>query len=167
MGSRPSLLDLAEELVLNILEQIDSQLALCNLARTCSRLQELTEPYIYSTVLIRTGSNAESLLESLLARPKRLSSILDLAIRYRHDSEQGIEVLCPVISKLRKLRRLHVEAPCCNDGHWSVGRGHRWESAGRIDIGELFETAVGLPPLIQPQGLGMLQSCKSGALTEV
>ncbi|KAK3079878.1 hypothetical protein LTS18_003696 [Coniosporium uncinatum] len=159
MGSLgPNLLDLAEELVLNVIEQINSQLALCNLARTCRRLQELTEPYIYSTVLVRTGKDAETLLESLFARPKRLSSILDLAIRYRHDREQGIEVLNPVISKIRKLKRLHVEAPCCNDEYWSAGRGHRWESAGRIDIGRLFEAAVGLPPLIQPQGLEMLQS---------
>jgi len=166
MGSLgPNLLDLAEELVLNVIEQINSQLALCNLARTCRRLQELTEPYIYSTVLVRTGKDAEILLESLFARPKRLSSMLDLAIRYRHDREQGIEVLNPVISKIRKLKRLHVEAPCCNDEYWSAGRGHRWESAGRIDIGRLFEAAVGLPPLIQPQGLEMLQSCMFEALS--
>jgi hypothetical protein len=41
------LLALADELILSIIEQIDSREDLNSLATTCSRLQDLTEPYIW------------------------------------------------------------------------------------------------------------------------
>ncbi|CAG8961311.1 hypothetical protein HYFRA_00013772 [Hymenoscyphus fraxineus] len=134
--------ELADELLLSIVDQIDDRVSLCNLARTCSKLQLLSEPFIYKSVLVLKGSLVKDVLKpSFTARPTRLSAIKDLAIRYRFDSEEGIEDLEPFLYHMDQLRNLIIEAPCCNDTPWAFG-DRNWESQGRVDYGKLFEASL-------------------------
>ncbi|KAF1992015.1 hypothetical protein K402DRAFT_399947 [Aulographum hederae CBS 113979] len=139
------LFDLAEELILAIIEQIDSSDALCALARTSPRLQSLTEPYIYSDIFIRTGDETRNLSNLFTKRIERAWAVQNLTVRYVVDDENGMEVLNVWIQHMRKLRTLFIETPCCNDTFWHV-EGNPWESAGRIDFVRLFQLAV-TPPI--------------------
>jgi hypothetical protein len=147
--------DLADELLLCIVEQIDSRQALHNLAATCSRFQALAEPFIWRSLLIVKGSNVPGLAHALNSRPERISSVWDLAVRYNEEDEDGIELLNPLIPKMEKLRDLTIESPCPNN----YGRGLRLfpDNFTRIDYTKVFTDAVSG---MQPSPLPMLQSRK-------
>jgi hypothetical protein len=80
------LLLLADELLLSIVEQIDSQEALHNLAATCSRLRNFAEPKIWRSVLVTRGEHAEQVAQAMDS-PIRIDAIHELAIRYDHHHE--------------------------------------------------------------------------------
>lgn len=109
------LFSLADELILSIIEQIDSHHALCSLAATCSRLQSLTEPFIWRSLLVLTGSHVGKLVQAFDQRPERLSSIQELAIQYDQKDEEGIEKINPCLRQMVKLRHLTIESPCPNN----------------------------------------------------
>ncbi|KAF2871656.1 hypothetical protein BDV95DRAFT_521073 [Massariosphaeria phaeospora] len=150
------LLSLVDELLLGIIDQIDTHETLCCLARTCSRLQNLTEPYIWRHLLVRRGSNARQVATALDNKTERTSFVQDLSIRYafKDEDEDGIEKLGPLIRFMDKLRHLRIESPCPNNvDHRGGGVFHNWT---KIDYTSLFEATVhpqGLPP-----ALPMLQS---------
>ncbi|KAF2423504.1 hypothetical protein EJ08DRAFT_701153 [Tothia fuscella] len=110
-----SLLSLADELLLGIIDQIDNKLDLSNICLTCSRFQGLAEPFLYRDVLVRTGKQAVNLSHSLRKRTERASSIRSLQIRYLQDDVAGIAVLNPDLRMMSRLREFTVESPCCND----------------------------------------------------
>jgi len=151
------LLDLADELLLSIIEQVEKPKDLCNFALTCLRIQALVEPFIYRSILIRTGDQAVNLVCSTKARPVRASAIQTLEIRYVFTAEHNIEALDLVLMDLRNLRHLTIESPCLNNGPWRNG-SQPWESKCRIDYCTLFEAAsLKLPPSA-PRTIPLLQS---------
>lgn len=154
------LLNLADELLLAIVDQIDDGRTLCNLARTCSKFQMLSEPHIYKSILILNGTLAKDILaKGFTKRRARLSAVQDLAIRYHYTMEEGIEELEPLLYFMTQLRHLLIEAPCCNDTPWS---GHQsWDSYGRIDYGKLFEASLSIDSSIRPRPLAHLESRES------
>ena len=158
--STMQLQSLADELLLAIVDQIDDRATLCNLARTCSKFQLLSEPHIYKSLLVLDGSMVQDVLARAFAtRPARLSSIQDLAVRYRLTEEEGIEELEPFLFRMAHLRHLVIEAPCCNDTPWA--HDQPWESYGRIDYGKLFEAFLSANASTTPQPLAHLESRES------
>jgi hypothetical protein len=151
------LLALVDELVLAIIDQIDSKETLCNLSSTCSRFQGLTEPYIWRSLLVTNGSHARRVAASLDSRETRPSHVHELSIRYPDDKKEGIEELNHFIGLMEKLRHLTIESPCPNNSEWM--RNTYFDGFTKIDYRALLEAAIypvaGLPP-----ALSMLQSRK-------
>ncbi|KAF2649042.1 hypothetical protein K491DRAFT_783606 [Lophiostoma macrostomum CBS 122681] len=145
--------DLADELLLCIIEQIDSRQTLHNLAATCSRFQSLTEPFIWRSLLIVNGSDVPGLAHALNSRLERISSVWDLAVRYNEKDEDGIELLNSLIPKMEKLRGLTIESPCPNN--YGRGVGSFPNNFTRINYTRMFTDAVSG---VQPSPLPMLQS---------
>jgi hypothetical protein len=68
-GIECRLLALADELLIEVAEHVETQHDLCNLALACSRLQAHAEPALYKSILIRKGSTALQLFDAILRRP--------------------------------------------------------------------------------------------------
>jgi hypothetical protein len=155
-GSRSfSLLYLADELLLNIIEHVNSRTALQTLACTCSKLQSLTEPFIWTSLLVLSGSHAFQIAKSLRSRESRASGIRSLQVRYAQELANGIEALNPEMKKMSQLRELHVESSCPNN---AGELGLNW-GEGRIKIAEFFEFAMQRMPGQNPRVQVPLQTC--------
>lgn len=156
-SQQSGLLSLVDEILLTIIDHIDSRETLYNLAATCSHLQGLTEPYIWRSLLVTKGDHARDIARALDSREERVSSIHELSIRYPDERRNGIEKLNHFIGMMDKLRHLTIESPCPNNTEWS--RGTYFDGWTRIDYRSLLEAAVypraGLSP-----ALPMLQSSK-------
>lgn len=159
LPARSRLTSLADELILRIVECIDDVDSLRNAALTCSFLNNLIEPYIYQSILIRSSKDAENLLNSLRARPRRMASIRALSVRYGKgtDPEDGIAVLNAELPGFHNLRRWTIESPCINDTHWRSD-GAVFHCHGKIDYVSLFDSASMTRPL-QERKFQQLQSC--------
>ncbi|KAF2503082.1 hypothetical protein BU16DRAFT_612649 [Lophium mytilinum] len=146
-------LSLADEMILAVIERVDQSEDLCTLARTCGRFQALVEPYIYRSVLVRTGANAICLATALDRRPSRALEIQHFEVRYIHkvvvddtgivqsDNESGIESIDRILPHLRNLRHLTIESPCINNNPWRGDEMIPWRSGCRIRYTPLFRAA--------------------------
>ncbi|TID22912.1 hypothetical protein E2P81_ATG02041 [Venturia nashicola] len=159
--STSQLLNLADELLVEIISQVHDRQALCALSRTCSRLQNLTQDLIYETLLIRNGTQARSLAQLFASGRARPRAVHDLQIRWPHTSEDGIEDIDPLLKDFTQLKHLRIESPCCNDGPW-IDQPEKpalpWMSGGKIDISGLFEIALSYDWPLSSSPLGNLQS---------
>jgi hypothetical protein len=153
------LLSLVDELLLNIINHLDTHQALCNLAATCMRFQGLVEPYIWRSPLITTGGQARRVARALDSREARIDYVQDLSIRYKDKEREGIEELNHFIAQMPKLRHLMLESPCPNNTEWRGGV--YFDGYSRIDYTNLLAGAV-YPRLGLPLALPMLQSRKFG-----
>ncbi|KAH8627425.1 hypothetical protein IG631_17193 [Alternaria alternata] len=152
------LLRLVDELLLNIIDHIDNQDALCSLSATCTRFQGLVEPYIWRKLEVLTGDHARNIATALDKRDDRTDYIQDLAIRYNDTYRDGVEELNHFLSLMSKLRHLHIESPCPNNVEWQHG-GIYFDGYSRIDYTNLLAASV-YPRSGMPMTLPMLQSCK-------
>lgn len=132
--------DLADELLLAIIEQIDCREALKNLASTSLHFQALAEPFIWRSLLVTQGTAVPQLAYALSKRPERTSAIWDLAVRYNEKDEDGIELLNFYLPRMEKLRNLTIESPCPNN----FGRGIQSfpDHYTKINYTKLFEDAL-------------------------
>ncbi|KAF1950632.1 hypothetical protein CC80DRAFT_539515 [Byssothecium circinans] len=160
--SRPALpraetgdLDLVDELLLSIIDQIDSHDTLCKFAASCSRFQGLVEPYVWRNLFITNGEHARRVASALDNRESRTSYIHELSIRYPFDQSAGIEQLSQWIAWMDKLRHLTIESPCPNNNEFH--HTTYFDEATKIDYKSLLEAAV-LPRPGSPPALPMLQS---------
>lgn len=131
------LFELADELILHIIESLEGDNAtLCQLARTCRRLQVIAESLIYRHIFIRTAGQAMKLQDSLNARPSRWTAIQELDGRCKHNGQkidptgamvEVFDLLPALLDGARSLREITVESPDCNYERWAsrdVGRGN-------------------------------------------
>jgi hypothetical protein len=151
------LLSLVDELLLNILEHVNSRASLQNLACTCSRLQALVEPFIYRDLLILSGEHAVQIVKSIQSRENRVWGIRTLQIRYPEAGAAGIETLNLPMKKMSQLRELNIESSCPNNGGVL---GKLW-GEGRIDCAGFFEYASQIVPGPNSRVQIPLQSCAS------
>jgi hypothetical protein len=151
------LLSLVDELLLNILDHINTQHALCSLAATCMRFQDLAEPYIWRDLHVLSGNHARKIAIALDRREARIDYVKILAIRYENDHKEGIEDLNHFIALMGRLEHLQLESPCPNNSEWRAGVF--FDGYSRIDYSNLLAGAV-YPRLGIPLALPMLQSCK-------
>jgi hypothetical protein len=149
------LLSLVDELLLSIIDQIDSKEALCDLALTCTRFQGLVEPYIWRDLLVLTGRHARQIMQALDSREERVDYIHSLSIRYQDTVKEGIEELNHFIALMSRLKHFTVESPCPNNSEW--GAGVFFDGYSRIDYTNLLSSAV-YPRIGHPLALPMLQS---------
>ncbi|KAH7093459.1 hypothetical protein FB567DRAFT_515383 [Paraphoma chrysanthemicola] len=149
------LLSLVDELLLNIIDYIDSHAALCQLAATCMRFQGLVEPYVWRNLLVLKGSHALQVARALDSREERIEYIQSMSIRYEDDHRSGIEELNHFLGIMGKLRHLTLETPCPNNSEWRSGV--YFDGWSRIDFTNLLASAV-YPRLGLPLALPMLQS---------
>jgi hypothetical protein len=112
------LLSFVDELLLNIIDHIDSHKALCCLAATCMRFQGLVEPYIWRKLLVLKGTHAQDIARAFDAREIRMEYVQDLSIRYQNECRDGIEQLNHSFAFMSKLRHLTIETPCPNNSEW-------------------------------------------------
>lgn len=151
------LLSLVDELLLNIIDHIDNHAALCNLAATCTRFQDLVEPYIWRKLLVLTGAHARGIAMALDSREDRVECIKEISIRYKDDYRSGIEELNHFMGLMENLRHLTLESPCPNNSEWR--QGVYFDGWSRIDYTNLLASAV-YPRQGLPLALPLLQSCK-------
>jgi hypothetical protein len=151
------LLSFADELILNIIDHINDHDRLRNLAATCTRLQDLVEPYIWRDLLVLKGAHAGRIAAALDSRDARADYIQKISIRYRDDVRDGIEELNHWLSLMSKLRHLWIESPCPNNLEWQTGT--YFDGWSKIDYRNLLPLAVYPRQGIAP-ALPMLQSCK-------
>lgn len=153
---RTGLLALVDELLLLIINQIDSKEALCNLASTCRRFQALSEPYIWRSLLVTNGDHARFIAAALDVREARADYVQELAIRYPDNDREGIQELNHFIVFMRKLRHLTIESPCPNNVEWNVEE-KEFDGWTKIDYATLLEASVYPRKGVEPT-LSMLQS---------
>ncbi|KAL5113649.1 hypothetical protein ACEQ8H_008464 [Pleosporales sp. CAS-2024a] len=149
------LLMLVDELLLNIIDCVDSCETLCNLASTCMRFQKLVEPYIWRHLVVLTGSHARRVAQALDSRDERLDYVRSLSIRYKDENKQGIEELNHHIALMSRLKHFTLESPCPNNSEWRLGVF--FDGYCRIDFTNLLASAV-YPRLGLPLALPGLQS---------
>jgi len=106
------LLSLVDELLLNIIDHVDSHQALCNLAATCTRFQGIAEPYVWRSLLVLNGSQARNIALALDSRDLRIEYIRELSVRYKDEHRAGIEELNHFIPLMQRLGHLTIESPC-------------------------------------------------------
>ncbi|KAL5424887.1 hypothetical protein PMIN07_012227 [Paraphaeosphaeria minitans] len=134
------LLALVDELLLSIIDQLDSRDALCSLSACCRHLQALTEPYIWRSLLVTNGDRARSIAAALDVREARSSHIQELSIRYPDCERDGIQDLNHFIVLMEKLRHLTIESPCPNNSEWKSDM--EFDGWTRIDYSALLEASV-------------------------
>jgi hypothetical protein len=141
------LLRLVDELLLNVLDQINSPRDLCNFAATCTRLQGLAEPFIWRSLLVLDGTHAQNIAAALDSRDVRVDFIQELSIRYKAEYKDGIEDLNHWLTLMSNLRHLTLESPCPNNSEWRLGS--LFDAWSRINYSNLVASSVfqreGLP----------------------
>ena len=152
------LLALVDELLIGIVDFVESKYDLHSLALVCSRLQGLTEPALYRSILIRKGTTALRVFSAIMSRPARASFIRQLQLRYMYAHRGGIQVLNEGLRKMCNLQELTIEAPCCNDAYAFLDEG--FESKGLIDYADYFIFASSMTVETQPRVQVPLQRCK-------
>ena len=138
-GSR--LLSLADELILNIIEQIDTLETLRNFTLTCQKAQNRTEPYLYRDLIFRDGDSVSRYITAILIDSDRGKHAQNLDVRYKVEGRQSITLLNDLSRFLPNLRSWRIESPCPNDnlafsmtGEFGAGAGvlEYWHDIPRL-----------------------------------
>jgi hypothetical protein len=108
------LLTLPNELLSSILACVDDLITLCQIAAVCKRLNDLTEPFLYQSLIVSDGSQAVMLAEAIAKRPARASHVRSLLASTKFGREKGIEQLPGSLTAMRNLQELSLETPDCN-----------------------------------------------------
>ncbi|ORY14021.1 hypothetical protein BCR34DRAFT_586056 [Clohesyomyces aquaticus] len=148
--SNRNLLSLADEILLSIIEHVDSNAALSCLAATCSKLRGLVEPFIWRELLVTRDIHSTKVITALL-QSNRFSYIQDLAICYRQDANRLFGAWSGAIAYMGKLRHLKIESPCPNNPPIDPF----WDEHCYIDYTRLIRHSI-LPEFSRP--FSMLQS---------
>lgn len=154
-GPHEGLLALADELLLSIVDFIDSRDTLCKLASTCRRFQGLAEPAIWRSLLVTKGFHAMQIATAMDSREIRTDYVQELVVRYRHEYRDGIQGLNHFIVHMKKLKHLMIESPCPNNVEWNDRAD--FDDWTRIDYAGLLEASVYPRKGVEP-ALPMLQS---------
>jgi hypothetical protein len=112
-GSR--LMTLADELILSIVEQITDIETLRNFALTCRKSQGRAEPYLYRTLNFHDGQAVVQFQEALTANDDRGRYVEYLAVRYKTETGDQMDLLNELLLSMPNLREWHIESPCPND----------------------------------------------------
>ena len=117
------ILELPNELIACIVEHIDKRATLQRLACTCRRMQQLTEPALYRSILISDYSEAREILRALNARNDRCAAvqILDFPLSddiSRHAYRSVFKPYEALINRTINVRELMIESPSCNSAEF-------------------------------------------------
>jgi len=114
------LLDLADELLVDIVEYLDGDhLSLRALALTSSQLQGFAEPVLYRRYFVHTPYSLSRLLHSAVIRQREHIQVLDARCKFSLVDDNPWKALPRLIEHARKLQDLTIESPLCNEDHWA------------------------------------------------
>ena len=154
------LLALPDELLLCVLFHLSYEPdSLSAIARACSRLQDLSEPFIYASILITKGSQVPRLSHALTARRERVQFVHSLDLRCRYAHTAGMSSMNTLLPALVNLKELTIESPWCNQ---SAASPEAWDDALQ-SYAQTFRDASLLANSYDvgpEQPLARLQSCQ-------
>lgn len=137
---RFALLELPTELIAQIIEHVDNRTTLKHLACTCRKIQELTEPVLYRSALIRDAVQMTNMLHSVVGnRPARAKAIHHLDVPCHPRSSPSFDDLGVLLENALNLRRLMVESPECNTGEFEDEDSYEYMAR---NLFRPFESAV-------------------------
>lgn len=113
------LLDLANELIVVILEHVDDPKELRAVALTCRHLQNLAEPLLYRSIFHTTGRQIVRLKEAITARKQRSHAIQIIESRCKLRQIGNLQELASIIANSKNLTDLTIESPFCNYAYGS------------------------------------------------
>lgn len=108
------LLNLPNELIIRVVELVDSLKALSRLACCSKRMQELAEPILYQNLLVKDASSAKALIDAFKGRPKRALAVHNLNVPSHQSMERQMNGLKFLLKELHGLRNLKFESPFVN-----------------------------------------------------
>ncbi|KAK5705910.1 hypothetical protein LTR17_021241 [Elasticomyces elasticus] len=137
------LFDLADELKIHIIDQLEGDLAaLRALALSCRRLQSLSEPLLYKRRLLRSPPVLKHFLHGVSRRPQRATHIHRLDIRCEYRSvASGFARLPAILEQTTELQDLTLESPYCNFGGGQGKTGRQFAQV-QEDMFVLFDRAA-------------------------
>jgi hypothetical protein len=113
--SQDSLLALPDELLTQILADVHCAKILWALRLACRRLYRIVEPFLYTSVLLRSRKSCNSFVGPLSSYPKRALHVHVLALHFANDEdiEQALVIL--ILKLMSNLQELSIDSPSRND----------------------------------------------------
>jgi hypothetical protein len=111
--SPKQLLDLPDEVLNFVAEAVDNLNSLHALARTCTRFQDHAEKFIYRSLTIEHGAQAQALHKAIITRPRRATMASKLTIAPSMVATRGIEHIPSMLEKMNCVKDLFIESPFC------------------------------------------------------
>ena len=108
------LLKLPIELVIYVVEFVDSRKALARLACTSKQMQEIAEPLLYQNILLKGPGGLKALETAIEHRPKRALAVQELEVPSHVSMELSMAKLERLLMKLKGLRHMMFESPFVN-----------------------------------------------------
>jgi hypothetical protein len=145
------------ELLSSVVASIDDVITLRQVAAVCKRLNDLTEPFLYQSLIVSDGSQAVMLGEAIAKRPSRALHVRSLLSSTKFEKAQGIDKLPGSLAVMHNLQNLSLETPDCNKKE--PGERIPW-----IMLQERYERIFQHSSLLLPQqarSLPRLRSCTS------
>ena len=105
-----NLLHLADELLVLVLDAIQSRNDLYSLMRACRRLSSLAEPCLYASVLLRDIEDSTSFVGSLAKHPERALQIRSLDLDFAaHEDFEPVTII-PLFASMANLQELTINS---------------------------------------------------------
>lgn len=105
-----SLLSLADELLVLILDAIHLRNDLYSLMRVCRRLSSLAEPCLYRSVLLRDIEDSTSFVDSLSKHPERALQTRSLDLDFTAQEEFEPVTVIPLLASMSNLQELLINS---------------------------------------------------------
>lgn len=141
---------------------ISDKPSLCSVARTCSHLKRLAEPFIYRYIRILRGEQASRFWWIFEGNPEKAQWIQSFDLRCRPNDVRGVTSVEQFFPKLEKLQELTIESPWCNR-YASASHERRIDWVREIDeYRKVFEAAslLNTCPVRGRKPFQHLRSCK-------
>lgn len=108
--SQVNLLHLADELLLLILNALQSRNDLFSLMKVCRRLSSIAEPLLYTSVLLRDIQDCASFVNSLSRHSERAFQIRSLVLDFAaHEAFEPVSVI-PLLASMANLEQLSINS---------------------------------------------------------
>jgi hypothetical protein len=107
------LLDLPDEILNFVAEAVENGTSLVALARTCRRLQDHAERFIYRSLIIEHGAQAGRLDKAISRPPRRAAVVSKLFVVPSAVATRGIEYIPWMLEKMNCLKNLLIQSPSC------------------------------------------------------
>lgn len=114
--------ELADELIIAIVQHVESRSDLCALAQTCRRLCKMAEPLIYRNIFIRTESQARAILQAITPKRHRACAVVTFEARCKYGEFTNVELCSDITGLTPNLREYVLESPFCNSKRWKKNK---------------------------------------------
>lgn len=108
------LLDLPNELIIRVVELVESVATLSHMACTCRRIQELVEPVLYRELLVKDATHASVLQGSFKGRQQRALAVQILEVPANPTLVWHREMVGALLREVLGVKELMIESPLVN-----------------------------------------------------